>query len=171
MPKPHVSLPPWPAIQLAAVPPQSVHSSLSAQGCLQAGPNKEHLCLFQDLRPMHSAEVTKAVWTIKSSSDDSSALLKWPWMASVLIQGFCQQNWDLGSHGPVSTEQIQQVSLGQVRLMPRVTTRHHGIRNHQDIHMVRLSLLEATGKDLGQWLAASFGWVPRFLARIKVICP
>lgn len=79
MPKPHVSLPPQPAIQLIAVPPQSVHSSCRARGWLQPQPNQEHLCLFQALRPVHSAEVTKADQAIKSISDESRAFLKWPW--------------------------------------------------------------------------------------------
>ena len=80
MPKPHVSLPPRPAVPLTAVPPQSVRSSFSAWAWLRPQPNQQRLSLFQDLGPMHSAEVTKAERAIKSSSDDSSAFLKWPWM-------------------------------------------------------------------------------------------
>lgn len=80
MPKAYVSLPPRPAIQLIAVPPQSVRSSCCTRGWLQPQPNQEHLCLFQDLRPMHGAEVTKADQAIKSNSEDSRAFLKWPWI-------------------------------------------------------------------------------------------
>lgn len=80
MPKPHFSLPPRPTIQLITMPPQSVRSSFSARGWLRPQPNQEHLCLFQDLRPMHSAEITRVDWAIKSSSDDSSAFLKQPWI-------------------------------------------------------------------------------------------
>jgi len=81
MPKPHVSLAPRPAVQLIAVPPQSVHSLFSSKGWQQPQPNPEHSCLLQDLRPMPSAEVSKADQAIKRSFDDSSAFLKWLWMA------------------------------------------------------------------------------------------
>lgn len=140
MPKPYVILPPQPAIQLRAVPPQSVHSSFSAQGWLLPQTNQEHSCLFQDPRPMHSSEVTKADWAIK----DSSAFLKWPWIHSGPSFFLTKFIFELTFTSEHRADPANIPRPGNAN-----ANRYYKASCYQE-YTGRLSLFEAGGQDSGQ---------------------